>query len=240
MQKLQRIVRKTKRFFERSGNKKAVVGLSGGIDSSVAAALCARAIGKKNIHGVIMPEKGVSLKKNVDDAKELAKKIGIIYDVVEIGKLLPTLPWKQGELARMNTSSRVRAVILYNYANSHDALVLGTSNKSEILLGYYTKYGDGAVDLEIIGSLFKTEVYKIARYLGIPRQIIEKPPTAELRRGQTDEKELGASYEEIDHILKQIRKGSKKSEIKGDKLLVRKLLDTMKKTEHKRNMPPVI
>ena len=143
----------------------------------------------------------------------------------------------------MNTASRIRAVILYNYANTHDALVIGTSNKTEILLGYFTKYGDGAVDIEVIGDLFKTDEKELAKFMKIPEKIINKVPTAELYRGQTDEEELGVTYEELDKILKLYIDGNSMLNIieKGlEKEKVEKIFSRIKANKHKLEMPTTI
>ena len=143
----------------------------------------------------------------------------------------------------MNSASRMRAVLLYNYANTHNALVIGTSNKTEILLGYFTKYGDGAVDIEVIGELFKTDERELARSIGIPEKFITKIPTAELYHGQTDEEELGMAYDELDKILKLYIGGKSIDDIsdKGfDKKIVKSVIDRVKSNEHKRNIPAVI
>ena len=235
-----------KEYFVTHNFKKAVIGLSGGIDSSVSAKLVADAIGKENVHGLIMPLKGLSSEEHVNDAVELCEQIGIKHSIIDIKDYLnefEKVEWKQNKIAEMNTASRIRAVILYNYANTHNALVIGTSNKTEILLGYFTKYGDGAVDIEVIGKLFKTEERELAKFLKIPDKIITKTPTAELYHGQTDEEELGMSYDELDKILKLYVDGNSTLNIieKGfEKEQVEKILYRIKANEHKRNMPPVV
>ncbi|MEK6869885.1 MAG: NAD+ synthase [Nanoarchaeota archaeon] len=233
-------------YFTKNNVKKAVIGLSGGIDSSVSAKLVADAIGKENVHGLVMPVMGVSSQENIADAVELCKLIGIGYSVVHINRFLEgfeDLEWGQSKIAKMNSASRIRAVLLYNYANTHNALVIGTSNKTEILLGYFTKYGDGAVDIEVIGEIFKTDEKELARFIGIPEKIITKTPTAELYHGQTDEGELGISYEELDKILKLYVDGKNANEIAGkgfDRKIVENVIARVKANEHKRNMPFVV
>ena len=233
-----RIIQEIRKYFQKSGIKKAVIGLSGGIDSSLSAKLVADAIGKENVHGIMMPVKGISSDENIKDSADLCRLIGISHSIVYINEFIKgfeKLEW-QSKIAKMNTSSRIRAVILYHYANTHNALVIGTSNKTEIMLGYFTKYGDGAVDIEVIGDLFKTDELELARYLKIPEKIINKTPTAELYHGQTDEDELGATYEEIDEILKKIcnKQPLPKSE------LTNKIMKRIKDNEHKRNVPILI
>ena len=235
-----------KDYFRKSNIKKAVIGVSGGIDSALSAKLVADAIGKENVHGLIMPVKGLSSEENIQDAVEFCTLNGISYSLVFINEFVDKfneLEWPQSKVARMNTASRVRAVILYNYANSHNALVIGTSNKTEILLGYFTKYGDGAVDIEVIGNLFKTEEKELARFLKIPEKIINKVATAELYHGQTDEKELGIGYDVLDEILKLYIKGKSVEEIikKGfDKKSVSNVIKRVKSNEHKGKMPVVV
>jgi NAD+ synthase len=155
----------------------------------------------------------------------------------------PLTPWNQNKLAAQNTKARIRAVLLYHYANTNDALVLGTSNKSETLLGYGTKYGDLAADLEVIGDLYKDQVFALATHLNLPPEIIEKPPTAELYEGQTDEIELEASYAQLDPILKKLTLGENSlAELKHvtNAALVNKILTRIKTNKHKTKMPPVI
>ncbi len=208
------IVKGVKQYFKKAGIKKAVIGLSGGIDSALALRLTADAIGNKNITALLMPEKGLTKKQNVDDAMELCELLKIDCKIIPINAFLREFRkievWKQNQIATINTKSRVRALLLYNYANTHNALVIGTSNKTELALGYFTKYGDGACDIEVIGDLYKTEVWELAKYLKIPKQIIHKVPSAELFHGHTDETEIGESYENIDNMLKGKKKISNK------------------------------
>src|SRR3989344_9102370 len=238
-----KIISGVKEYFNKSSSKKAVIGLSGGIDSSVCARLVADAIGKENVHGLIMPVMGLSSQENVADAVELCKLIGMNYSVIHINRFLEgveDLEWGQSKIAKMNSTSRIRAVLLYNYSNTHNALVIGTSKKTEILLGYFTKYGDGAVDIEVIGELFKTDERELARFVGIPEKIINKTPTAELYHGQTDEEELGLSYDELDKILKLHVDGRNVNEIvdKGfDRKTVENVINRVNANEHKRNVP---
>ena len=233
------LVKGIRQYFKQNSFKKAVIGLSGGIDSSLSACLVARAIGPKNLLGLIMPEIGISSKGSIEDAEKLANLINISYLIIPINNFLApykkNLKWKENKIAIINTKARTRANILYNYANTHNALVIGTSNKSEMMLGYFTKYGDGACDLEVIGSLYKTEVYQLAKHLKLPKNIIEKAPSAELFHGHTDEKELGAPYSEIDKILKQVEAGKKpKGKLAGE------ILKRIKANEHKTKAIPII
>jgi len=247
MQKVyDKLVEVVKDYFSKNKINKAVIGLSGGIDSSVSAKLVADAIGKENVYGLIMPLKGLSSEENIKDAVEFCTLNGIKYSLIYINEFVEEfekLEWKQNKIAKMNTASRIRAVLLYNYANTHDALVIGTSNKTEILLGYFTKYGDGAVDIEVIGDLFKTEEKELARFLKIPDKIINKVPTAELYHGQTDEEELGVPYEELDKILKLYVKGKSVDEIISngfDKNVVESVVERINANEHKRTMAAVV
>ena len=232
------IVKEIRAYFKENRFKKAVIGLSGGIDSSLAAKLVADAIGNNNLAGLIMPDKGVTSLTSVQHAMKIANMLKIRYELVGINSYLKPykkLPWRENKTAIINTKSRARANILYNYANTHNALVVGTSNKSELMLGYFTKYGDGAVDIEVLGDLWKTEVFEMARLLRLPEEIIAKEPSAELFHGHTDEKELGAKYDTIDKILKKIKSGRRPKTALGKRILRR-----VKDNEHKRNPIKVI
>ncbi len=220
-----------KHHFRKYGIKKAVIGLSGGIDSALALRLTADAIGKDNVTALLMPEKGLTKLSNVSHAIGLCESIKVDYRVIPINSFLNQFGkikgWKQNKNAEINTKARIRAVILYNYANSNDAIVIGTSNKTELKLGYFTKYGDGACDIEVIGDLYKKEVRGLARYLNLPLEIINKAPSAELYKNHTDEGEIGETYENIDNMLKgkkkmseKIRKLIQRNKHKTDKIFV--------------------
>ena len=185
-----------------------ILGLSGGLDSSVVAALAARS--DKSVLGLIMPMKHITPEEDTNDAIELARLLGIDYKVIDITPIIDVykdiLPNHDKALA--NLIARVRMTILYYYSNMLDAIVLGTSDKSEYMLGYFTKYGDGAADHYPIIHLYKTEVKELAKILGIPSKIIDKPSAPRLySKDHTAEKELGLSYDEIDSILKSIEHG---------------------------------
>ncbi len=219
------LVKGIRQYFRKTGIKKAVIGLSGGIDSALSLKLTADAIGNKNVTALIMPEKGLKDK----DAVEFCKKLKVSYKIIWIDSILKNFKRiKQNKLSLINLKPRIRMVILYNYANTNNALVIGTSNKTELKLGYFTKYGDGACDLEVIGDLYKTEVKTLARYLKLPESIIIKIPSAGLFKGQIDEEEIGETYENIDKMLQGKKKISEK---------IKKLID---KNKHKTERIPVI
>ncbi len=205
------LVKGIRQYFKKAKIKKAVIGVSGGLDSALSLRLVADAIGNRNVTALIMPEKGLTKVENVKDAINLCKSLKINYKLIEINSILKNFKKiKQNKNSRINLKPRIRMLILYNYANANNALVIGTSNKTELKLGYFTKYGDGACDLEVIGDLYKTEVLKLAKYLKLPKKIINKVPSAELYKGQTDEAQIGASYKNIDDMLKGKKKMSNK------------------------------
>lgn len=211
-----KIIASLEKYFKSTGLQKAVLGVSGGIDSALTLKLTVDALGPDKVTGLIMPEKGVSSEENTIHARKLCEFLKVENHAIPINKFLTDflmLPWKPNELAQINTKARARMVILYNYANSHNALVIGTSNKTELIIGYGTKYGDLAADIEVIGGLYKEDVYKLAGHLGLPDEFINKAPTAELYNGQTDEEELGITYKELDTILKNIEEGASKDEL---------------------------
>lgn len=181
-----------------------VIGVSGGLDSAVVATMCVRALGKDKVMGVMMPEKS-SNPHDLEHGIMIAKWLGIEYVVVDITEavkaLLRSSPKKGDRLSAANVKARCRMVVLYHIANSTNRLVMGCGNKSEIMIGYFTKFGDGGADYMPIGDLYKTQVRELARRLEIPKEIIEKPPSAGLWEGQTDEEEIGVIYEVLDKIL---------------------------------------
>jgi NAD+ synthase len=224
-----KIVKEIANYFKSVNVKTAIIGLSGGIDSALAAKLCILALGKENVICVLMPEIGLSKQENIDDAKEFSESEKIHYLLQPINKILLSydLNIPINDLAKMNLKARVRANILYSYANTFNALVIGTGNKTEARVGYGTKYGDLACDLFVIGDLYKKEVFALAKYLKLSENIINKIPTAELFEGQTDEQELGISYDELD---KQLQSGNLSKEIK----------ERVNNNEHKTKYPFII
>ena len=240
----QQLIEGIQKYFKESGLTRAVVGVSGGVDSALTLKLGVDALGADRITAISMPELGISSQENIDHARKLAEALGVTFFSQPINSFLTNfghLPWKSSRAASQNLKARIRAVLLYHYANTADALVLGTSNKSEILLGYGTKYGDLAADLEVIGDLYKDEVWALADFVGLPKEIITKKPTAELYTGQTDESELGATYNELDPILRRVSHGENDLIERGiSATLVHSVLRRIEKNRHKSQMPPVI
>ena len=199
---IDRIVTWLREYAAEAGARGYVVGLSGGIDSACTAVLCRRAMGN-NVLGVLMPCHSAT--QDAELAHLLAHTFEIATLTVDLepvyGALLEALPAGTSALAQSNIKPRLRMTALYALAQTHGYLVAGTGNKSELDVGYFTKYGDGGVDLEPLGSLYKTQVRRLAEILQVPRAIIEKKPTADLWEGQTDEEELGFSYDEVDRLL---------------------------------------
>ena len=240
----QQLTKGIKTYFKKSNLARVVVGVSGGIDSSLTLKLAVDALGSEKVTAISMPEIGLSSAENINHAKMLSKALDVEFFSQPINSFLTPfkqVSWKANQTAAINLKARIRAVLLYHYANSQQALVLGTSNKSEILLGYGTKYGDLAADLEVIGDLYKEEVYALADYLELPQEIIEKKPTAELYPEQTDEEELGASYSELDPILKRLDMGLDELISRGiSATLVHNVLKRVEQNKHKTEMPPVL
>jgi NAD+ synthase len=189
-----------------SGLTGYVVGLSGGIDSALSASLAAAAVGPKKVLGVIMPYRG-SAPNSQADAELLVTKLGIDHRTVDISPMIDTYFAKITPDLRLragNKMARERMSILFDIAHELDRLVLGTGNRTEICLGYTTLYGDAACSVSPLGQLYKTEVRQLARELGVPKSILAKPPSADLWADQTDEGEIGVSYDDIDTILRRI------------------------------------
>lgn len=243
-QVFQNLVSGLKKYFSDNHFAKAVLGVSGGVDSALTLFIAVEALGAENITALIMPELGLSSQENIEHAKTLCDFLKVKYHYQPINPFLvdfKTLPWKQNRIAEMNTRARVRAVLLYNFANTENALVLGTSNKSELLLGYGTKYGDLAADVEVIAELYKTEVIELSAHIGLPEEIVNKTPTAELAPGQTDEGEMGASYKEIDKVLAKLDLGIEGCIAHGMPAgLTQMVFRRVKENKHKTEMPHII
>jgi NAD+ synthase len=181
----------------------AVLGLSGGIDSALTAALACKAIGPTLVQAIMMPVDAEKDQENMDDAKAVASNIGLKPRLFEIGPAVEFFKSKMSldRLARANLTARLRMVALYAEANQKNLLVLGTGNKSEIMAGYFTKYGDGGADILPIGDLYKTNVFNLTEFIDLPSFLLTKPPSAGLWPGQTDEDELGVTFDVLDTVL---------------------------------------
>ncbi len=224
-------------YLERAGAQGFAVGLSGGIDSAVSSALAARAVGVEGVLGVIMPCD--SQGEDAEYAHLAAAALGLQPLTLELSPayaaLLALLP-PGNALARANLKPRLRMTTLYYLAQARNYLVLGTGNRPEIMVGYFTKYGDGGVDLEPLGELYKHEVRALARALGVPEALITRPPTAGLWPGQTDEGELGITYDELDAILAALEHGRAPQAAPEAVAKVKRLIAG---SAHKRALPPV-
>ena len=218
-----------------AGCKGVVVGMSGGLDSSVLAVLCYRAF-PQSMLGILMP--CYNSQEETRHAQMVANQFSIPIEKVALDtvfdallKILPTDSKPDtSQVTKGNLKARLRMLILYHFANQLKYMVVGASNKSELSIGYFTKYGDGGVDIMPLGNLVKGEVKELARCLDIPQTIIDKPPSADLWEGQTDEGELGLSYDELDHYLVS---GEGSAELRG------KIESMIATSGHKRLPPPV-
>jgi len=228
-----------------AGATGVVMGLSGGLDSSTAAYLAVKALGEDSVLGLILPDSGITPIQDVEDAKEVARNLGIETIFLDIASIHDTYMkyLKSHRLAEGNLRARIRMCILYYYANLLNRLVLGTGDKSEALIGYFTKYGDGGVDIQPLAQLYKTQVRALASYLNVPRQIVAKKSSPRLWAGQQAEDELGLVYEDIDRILyclfdlnMSVDEISKNLGIPLNKVV--SILSRHRATAHKRQPPP--
>ncbi|AFK21855.1 NAD+ synthase [Pyrococcus sp. ST04] len=230
-------------FIRENAEDGVVIGISGGVDSATTAYLAVRALGKKKVLGLIMP---YYENNDVEDAKLVAESLGINYKIISIKPVVDEFERAIGEEIDKKTlgniMARTRMVLLYAHANSLGRLVLGTSNRSEFLTGYFTKWGDGASDYAPLINLYKTEVWEIARILGVPERIVAKKPTAGLWEGQTDEDELGITYKLLDEILWRLvdlkmPKDKIAEELNVPLERVEYVERLIKNSEHKRRLP---
>ncbi|HEX9196307.1 MAG TPA: NAD+ synthase [Candidatus Bathyarchaeia archaeon] len=244
---IERIVRFLKTHSERIGAKHLIVGMSGGVDSSVAAVLCSMAMGGRRTLGFCLPEDETRNPANIRDAEVVARKFGIkleTHDMTPIVKAttgVVHLSTGNAILPLGNVKARLRAMILYYYANTGNGLVVGTGDKSEVMLGYFTKYGDGASDIQPLGDLYKTTVRDMAKHLKLPARIYSKQSSPELWPGQTAEKELGLAYEKLDLILWGLERWMPPPEISRELAIPVETVESVRKrwllAEHKRRPP---
>jgi NAD+ synthase len=230
-----------------AGAEGAVIGLSGGIDSTTVAYLAVDALGPDAVHGLVMPSVANS-EENMSDAEWVAEELGIEYDVVEIQpiaeRFFDAFPDAADDrMAAGNVYVRTRAVLNYFVANHENRVVLGTGNRAEAMAGYYTKYGDQAVDCNPIGNLYKQQVRQLAAHLGAPENLVSKTPSAEMWSGQTDEAEIGLDYDTLDAILAlhvdgPLSKAATVRTLDVDAEHVERVVDLHERSAHKRAMPP--
>jgi NAD+ synthase len=244
-------VERIKRFLAthvaRIGTRFLIVGMSGGLDSSVTAALCSQAVGGKKTLGFCLPEAETRKEKNIEDAHQVAKQFRIKLRVIDVTKLTETASntvvqlKRETRIASGNMKARLRAMILYYFANVNGGLVVGTGDKSEIALGYFTKYGDGACDVQPLADLYKTSVRQLAEHLGLPKRVSSKPSSPELWPGQSAEGELGLGYDKLDRILWGLERWMSPQEIAVELGMSMKTVERVKSrwlaSEHKRRPP---
>jgi len=242
-----RLTRFIKQYVESTETSGIVLGLSGGIDSNTIAALSALAIGGERVLGLILPEKETYNQKDIEDAKLVAEKFGIKTQICDITPALegfyssiPVFDQKD-RLCKGNIKARSRMIYLYYYANRFNKIVCGSSDKSESMMGYFTKWGDVAADISPIMDLYKTQVRKLAEHLGIPKELATKPAPPALWPNQSAENELGIKYEVLDLILFGLEHFMKPQEIAEELNLetarVEKVRSRWLAAEHKRRMP---
>ena len=227
------------------GFHRAVIGLSGGIDSAVSAALCQRAFGAEHVLAVLMPYR-TSNPSSEAHARLVAEQLGLPHELVDISRMVDGY-LEQAEISDAtrcgNVMARCRMTILYDQSVEWGGLVIGTSNKTEMLLGYSTQWGDSAHAVNPLGDLYKHQVFQLARHLGLPREVVDKPPSADLFEGQTDEEDLGFTYEQADQLLYHmvdLRFSQRELHDAGfDPELVTQLARRVAQNHYKRMPPPI-
>jgi len=230
---------------KKSGAEGAVIGLSGGLDSAVVTKLAADAIGPENILNVFMPFRATS-PKDYKITSDLSDEWGTEYRIIDVQPVVDSLSAvlqseEDDAMERGNTSARCRMIVLYNLARKRNYLVMGTSNQSELMTGYFTKFGDGACDITPLANMYKTNVKQLAKMIGVPDEIIQRPPSAGFWEDQTDEEEMGISYDMLDLILYNFESDASVKDIAQTLGIpcetVKSIKNQVKRTEHKRNLP---
>jgi len=229
-----------------TGMKKAVIGLSGGIDSAVSAYLTAKAIGSENLLGILMPYK-TSSESSITDALSVVNILGIRHKIFEITGMadayIEKLDGSVSGLRKGNVMARCRMIVLFDHSAAENAIVIGTGNKTEALLGYTTLYGDSACGINPVGDLYKTQLREIAKYLNVPESIITKNPSADLWEGQTDEGEMGITYELVDkYLFARFEENKTEDELLKsgfEDSFIKRVNGLIIKNEFKRKHPPI-
>jgi NAD+ synthase len=226
-----------------AGLSKAVIGLSGGVDSAVSCMLAARALGPENVLAVMIPYK-TSSSDSLSDALKVVELTGVRSETADITTMAEPYFHDNDEIGKLrigNVLARLRMIVLYDRSARERALVVGASNKSEILLGYGTLHGDLASAVNPLGDLYKTQVWELAKYLGLPESVIKKKPTADLWEGQTDEDELGFTYKEVDKLLyfmiDERRNAEELMAMNFPKRFINEVRELVRKNQFKRRMP---
>jgi NAD+ synthase len=222
-----------------SGAGGVVIGISGGVDSAVVATMCCRALSGDNVLGLTLPS-AVTSEADIRDAIELCQMLGMKHEIISIEPVLDSYRFMPGYIESPgllgNLMARTRMAVLYYYANRDNLLVCGTSNRTEYMLGYTTKFGDNAADFQPILHLYKSGVYEAARDIGVPESIIRKAPSAGLWHGQKDEEEIGLTYAEIDDALVTLESNGWKTET----TVQERVKAMVKKSGHKRMTPSLL
>lgn len=231
--------------FEAKGFTNAVLGVSGGVDSALGVALLVTALGPEHVTGLAMPATQ-SDPRSLKDARAVASTFGIRLIEQPIGGMISAMFAGQKDVDKVrigNAAARFRMIQLFDYSMKNRALVIGTSNKTELLLGYGTWYGDLACSINPLGDLYKTQVWDLADWLGVPDEVVNKPPTADLWKGQTDEGELGFTYEEVDRLLYlMIDRDYSFDALQGigfKPAFIRRVVDMISKSQFKRSLPSI-
>ncbi|MBI4065079.1 NAD+ synthase [Candidatus Gottesmanbacteria bacterium] len=242
----QKLIEFIKAACKKAGFSRAVIALSGGVDSSTSLALSVQALGKDNVFPLLLPYGDLNPQGVVDanlliDKYDLAKSHVFSINIKSFVDPMLALDAPMDNVRQGNIMARTRMILLFDEAKKQNALVIGTENKTEHLLGYFTRFGDSASDIEPLRNLYKTQVYELAKHLGIPEQILNKKPTAGLWEGQTDEGEFGFTYKDADEILLQLFDEKKIVEdivASGfDRSLVEKVQSWVSKNSFKHNLP---
>ncbi|MBI4066734.1 NAD+ synthase [Candidatus Gottesmanbacteria bacterium] len=240
------LVQFLKRSFAAAGFSRAVIAISGGVDSGTSCALAVAALGKNNVYPLLLPYNKLN-NHGVEDARLVIRTLGIPdgnvteINIQQLVDPIIALDLTMDHIRRGNVMARVRMILLYDQAKRRNALVVGTENKTEHLLGYFTRFGDEASDIEPLRNLYKTQVYELARHLNLPEMVVTKAPTAGLWEGQTDEGEFGFTYKQADMVLSMIV-DEKKSleqvlETGVDRSVIEKVVKRMKDNSFKHRLP---
>ncbi len=242
-QEIKRICGFISTYCRQSGIENLVVGLSGGIDSALSAALAVKAIGAERVFSFNIPYRN-SHPDSAADAAMVAEQLGTSLESIDLSPMTDSYfvacEVDASPLRKGNWMARIRMNVLFDQAAKHHALVLGTGNRTELLVGYCTQYGDSACAFEPIGHLYKTEVWQMAKLLNLPKKVIDKTPTADLWAGQSDEAEMGITYPDLDAILKHVTEPNLYPKPKAELAEIEKVRKMIARSEFKRVMPPVL